>query len=142
MAENREFISAKDLPTTEAEEVDVLCVDPVTGELVKKPGANLGGGGGYMMKPTADELSFDDSDGHPTITATTNADELAKALEAGSSASIVIPAGFWGESDPAVVVNVIGWFYREGMGLACFVMNLGDFMMVAFTNCTYIPNLE
>lgn len=39
--ENIEFIAAKDLPTTEAEEVDVLCVEG--GELKRKPGASLGG---------------------------------------------------------------------------------------------------
>lgn len=44
MENNKEFIAAKDLPTTEAKEVDVLCVEPQTGELVRKPGASLGGG--------------------------------------------------------------------------------------------------
>lgn len=45
MATNeREFIAAKDLPVTEAEEVNVLVVDPATGELAQKAGANLGGG--------------------------------------------------------------------------------------------------
>lgn len=44
MADNKEFIAAKDLPATEAKEVDVLCVEPETGELVRKPGASLGGG--------------------------------------------------------------------------------------------------
>ena len=44
MADNKEFIAAKDLPATEAKEVDVLCVEPATGELVRKPGASLGGG--------------------------------------------------------------------------------------------------
>lgn len=45
MATNeREFIAAKDLPVTEAEEVDVLVVNPETGELCKKSGTNLGGG--------------------------------------------------------------------------------------------------
>ena len=44
MAENRNFISAKDLPVSESEEVDVLVVDD--GELKRKPAANLGGGGG------------------------------------------------------------------------------------------------
>lgn len=42
--ENREFISAKDLPTTEAEEVNVLCLE--NGELKQKPAKGLGGGGG------------------------------------------------------------------------------------------------
>lgn len=36
-----EFISAKDLPISEAEEVDVLCVE--NGELKRKAGANFGG---------------------------------------------------------------------------------------------------
>ena len=40
---DREFIAAKDLPVTEAEEVNVLVVDPATGELAQKAGANLGG---------------------------------------------------------------------------------------------------
>lgn len=44
---NREFIAAKDLPVTEAEEVDVLCVE--NGELKRKAGASLGGGGGITI---------------------------------------------------------------------------------------------
>ena len=40
--ENRELISAANLPATEANKVDVLCVD--NGELKRKPAANLGGG--------------------------------------------------------------------------------------------------
>ena len=36
-----EFISAKDLPISEAEEVDVLCVE--NGELKRKEGTSLGG---------------------------------------------------------------------------------------------------
>lgn len=39
---NVEFISVKDLPVSEAEEVDVLCVE--NGELKRKAGANIGGG--------------------------------------------------------------------------------------------------
>lgn len=46
---DREFIAAKDLPVTEAEEVNVLVVDPATGELAQKAGANLGGGGIYTL---------------------------------------------------------------------------------------------
>lgn len=41
---DREFVAAKDLPVTEAEKVNVLVVDPATGELAQKAGANLGGG--------------------------------------------------------------------------------------------------
>lgn len=39
-----EFIAAKDLPVAEGNEVDVLCVE--NGELKRKEGASLGGGGG------------------------------------------------------------------------------------------------
>ena len=45
--EKIEFISAADLPATEAEEVEVLCVE--NGELKRKPGASLGGGSSYDM---------------------------------------------------------------------------------------------
>lgn len=44
--ENREFIAANELPEIEAETVDVLCVNPETGEMGKKSGTSLGGGGG------------------------------------------------------------------------------------------------
>lgn len=43
MSNEREFIAAKDLPVSEAEEVDVLCVE--NGELKRKTGASLGGRG-------------------------------------------------------------------------------------------------
>ena len=43
MANNIEFIAANDLPVTEAEEVDVLCVE--NGEMKRKPAHSLGGGG-------------------------------------------------------------------------------------------------
>ena len=52
MAENIEFIAAKDLPTTEAEEVSVLCID--NGELKQKPGASFGGGGYITVVDTFD----------------------------------------------------------------------------------------
>ena len=51
---NKEFIAAKDLPVTDAAEVNVLCVD--NGELKQKPAGNLGGGGGYVIKVAIDEI--------------------------------------------------------------------------------------
>ena len=41
MAENINFISANELPNTEADEVDVLCVE--NGEMKRKTGTSLGG---------------------------------------------------------------------------------------------------
>lgn len=61
---NTELIAAKDLPVTTEEEVDVLCVEPDTGELKKKSGANLGGSGGVMIVnivPAGDEYTTDKS---------------------------------------------------------------------------------
>lgn len=40
--ENREFISAADLPVAEGDEVSVLCLE--NGEMKQKPGASLSGG--------------------------------------------------------------------------------------------------
>lgn len=49
---NIEFIAANNLPVTEAEEVDVLCV--VDGELKRKPAEGLGGAGSYLLKLNMD----------------------------------------------------------------------------------------
>lgn len=43
-----EFISAKDLPISEAEEVDVLCVE--NGEMKRKPASGIGGNTKYDLK--------------------------------------------------------------------------------------------
>ena len=59
--ENREFISAANLPTTEAEEVDVLCVEG--GELKRKPGASLGGGGFTPIILKAEDAPYQGSNG-------------------------------------------------------------------------------
>ncbi len=53
-----EFISAKDLPTTEAEEVDVLCVEG--GELKRKAGASLGGNTEYDLSIRLRSTGFED----------------------------------------------------------------------------------
>lgn len=62
MSENREFIAAKDLPITDAESVNVLCVD--NGELKLKEGATFGGsggGGGYVIVLSAEEMDTEES---------------------------------------------------------------------------------
>lgn len=53
---NIEFIAAKDLPVSEAEEVDVLCV--VDGELKRKPAEGLGGGAYIIDLTESTELNF------------------------------------------------------------------------------------
>lgn len=151
--ENINFIPAKELPVAEGDEVSVLCLE--NGEMKQKPGASLGGGGGYIMKPTAEEVSSDGT----VITITANADELAKVLEAGGAVSIrlpmsamspelaalipyavaslhawsVFPAGAMGEGSPQCLVSCLHLLIM-GEGPSPF--------MVVFPNITYIPNLE
>lgn len=55
---NIEFISAKDLPTTESNEVDVLCVE--NGEMKRKAGASLGGGKLFVLR--FEDAYFSDGD--------------------------------------------------------------------------------
>jgi hypothetical protein len=79
---DREFIAAKDLPVTEAEEVEVLVVDAETGELAKKPGANLGGGG----EQTDLVISLTAPDGNHTPM---TIDTTSVVIESGSLDAIV-----------------------------------------------------
>ena len=134
MSENIEFISASNLPTTEAEEVDVLCVE--NGELKRKAGATLGGGGGsFVMRLSAEDFGNDEG----VITA--NYDELAKALEAGSHVNIVFPAGVLVDDMPAISASVVMWTYAEGMGLLCACYTGNDVTPIIFTNGSYIPTI-
>lgn len=90
--EKIELIPAKDLPVTETEAVDVLCVDPATGVLARKSGANFGGGGGsgggLVIHPTAeDEIGPSDSQIIVTINSVTS-NEVMAAVEAGGTVYI------------------------------------------------------
>lgn len=90
--ENINFIPANELPATEAEEVEVLCLD--AGELKRKPAANLGGGGGgYCLKVSADQVTTDGT----ANTITANRDEMVLALEKGIPVSILMPANMGGQ---------------------------------------------
>ena len=141
MSENVEFISAAELPTTDAEEIDVLCVE--NGELKRKPAANLGGnGGGFMLKPALDELV--PIDGSPTVTCTVDYDELAKALEKGVACSILFPAETMGPVP--MVLSITGWTYAPDEGeFTVFTLDpsggVGMWVLI-FPNGTYVPSLE
>lgn len=133
MSENIEFISAADLPTTEAEEVDVLCVE--NGELKRKAGATLGGGGGsFVMKLSVENTQMDGN----MIMCGDNYDELAKALEAHQHVVIVAPAEL--TSYASLAMAVMTWMYIEGQGLMCFCI-AGEIGQVVFTNGSYVPTI-
>lgn len=106
--ENREFIAANDLPEIEAETVDVLCVDPETGEMGKKSGAALGGGGGYILMPTMDEISDEDV----WLNITSDCTDMVKAIEAGASVSVLLPGGVSGISHN-MLFSIIGFRVNE-----------------------------
>lgn len=55
---NIEFIPANELPTTESNEVDVLCVE--NGELKRKAGASIGGGKLFVLR--FEDAYFSDGD--------------------------------------------------------------------------------
>jgi hypothetical protein len=76
---NREFIAAKDLPVTEAEEVNVLVVDPATGEMAQKAGANLGGEKIDLV------IKFES----PAMYGISSADNTTVTIESGSMDAVV-----------------------------------------------------
>lgn len=84
---NREFIAAKDLPVTEAEEVNVLVVDPATGELAQKAGANLGGGEQtdlvLALTAPASGVTTPTSENTSVVIESGSLDAIVEALRAG-----------------------------------------------------------
>ena len=78
-----ELISAKDLPVTEAEEVDVLCVD--NGELKRKQAKGLGGAGGYVIRVKPEWLSEDSTDEDMIFNSDICYDEIAELVYNGGS---------------------------------------------------------
>ena len=84
---NREFIAAKDLPVTEAEEVNVLVVDPSTGELAQKAGANLGGGEQtdlvLALTAPASGVTTPTSENTSVVIESGSLDAIVEALRAG-----------------------------------------------------------
>lgn len=135
MSEKIEFIPAKDLPVAEGDEVDVLCVE--NGELKRKEGASLGGGG-YMFKPAAETVTIESATGSATVTITENCDELIKVLETGGFASILMPS--FSVGGQLIVVIPATWTYADGV-LIIVSSIMGSSYYFRFTNSTYVPNL-
>lgn len=142
-----EFIAAKDLPTTEATEVDVLCVD--NGELKLKAGASIGGstgGGGYVIRVKAEELIEDDEAGHIVIISNESYDNYAEILYNGGSVWVDLAAVFGALGMSSFYANVASWYIAQmdgaaGMMLSGFIMieaNAMPFVLIS-TNGTWRP---
>jgi hypothetical protein len=84
----RELITAKDLPVTEAEEVNVLVVDPTTGELAQKAGINLGGSGVIELEVEFVPYDYATDDGEYYRFA--NMDQMQKVIDNNMNLHIVI----------------------------------------------------
>ncbi len=89
-----------------------------------------GGSGGYLLKPSLEEITFDGA----AITLTTDCDSMVQAIENGAAVTILIPAGFGGMSSmPAFTMTVVTFrVYIETLQATCM---MGDSIMeVTFVN--------
>lgn len=142
MAENYEFVSAADLPTTDAKEVDVLCVEG--GELKRKPGASIGGGGGYVVRLPADTEMQTGDDGSITFLVTENYDNFAETLYNGGSVLIDASATALGQEMGSgfAMVTPNAWGYADGAFVAISLlvyMSQMVAMQFVFSNGTWTP---
>lgn len=139
MAENYELISAKDLPTTDAKEVDVVCVEG--GELKRKPGASIGGGGGYVIKVPLDS-NIDMDNGSATLEE--SYDNFIDILYNGGSVWVdftEIYAAMMGGTavdDLVMRIQVSMWMFMEKTLMLVIGMDGGD-MQITFPNGTWTP---
>lgn len=143
MADNINLIPASELPVTEAEEVEVLCIDG--GELKRKAAANLGGGGGgYVIHVPAEEFNTDDSS--TTITLSESYDNFMPIIEAGGSVWLDLakhPA-FAEIEGIFATVPVIGAYVMPDMGVMLLASDAvaGSMIQVSCTNGTWTPETE
>ena len=125
MAENIELIAAKDLPTTEAEEVSVLCID--NGELKQKPGVSFGGGGYITVADSADT-----ENGNATINE--NYDNFIGTLLAGGTVWVDMT----NVMGATLYVMAVAWGFQEGMFILMGSLGGSDLMFIC-PNGTWTP---
>lgn len=115
--ENINFIYATNLPEATGDEVSVLCLE--NGEMKQKPASGLGGGG-YILKPTIEELTMEED----VETCTADCSAMVKAIEAGENVLFVFPAGYFGDGSSSEAYVVVGWMVSSG-ALVGFVYDIG-----------------
>lgn len=131
MADNINLIPAAELPLTEAEAVDVLCVEG--GELKRKAAANLGGGGGgYVIHVPAEEFTVDDTTDPTSVTITLSEsyDNFAPLWYSGGN--LYLDA----TNDPTLA-GAGAIIYLPIMAVA-FAPELGGFVMMATNALTQV----
>ena len=144
MAENYEFISAANLPTTDAKEVDVICVEG--GELKRKPGASIGGGGGYVVRLPAD-TPMDGTGSSFIFMVEESYDNFADILYNGGSVLIDASATMLGQELSTGFAAVIpgAWSMQDGVLAAISMLYYSNQLIAiqfAFPNGTWTPPAE
>lgn len=140
MSENYELIAAANLPTTDAKEVDVICVEG--GELKRKPGASLGGGGGgYVINldPSVDIL--DEELGAYMMSG--SYDDFAPILYAGGSVWVNVANVMEGDIPAGTIMNIPAsmFVYIPGMAVQVIAQNImtGTECVLMFMNGSWTP---
>lgn len=139
-----ELISAKDLPLTEAEEVDVLCVD--NGELKRKPANGLGGGaGGYVIKVPLSDVTFDEETGVPLINLTESYDNFMPIAYAGGNVVLDMNAVALAQGLPegsCILALITTHNFVPGEGYQGTSTIMGEQVVVNAPNGTWTPPTE
>lgn len=140
MAENYEFISAANLPTTDAKEVDVICVEG--DELKRKPGASIGGGGGYAVRLPADTVIEGESS-IIQIVVEESYDNFIDLLHNGGSVQIDLSAveAFSSEVASFGMVTPMMWMMQNNILISMAIVpadGIGVFSFL-FPNGTWTP---
>lgn len=125
MADKTEFIPAGELPELEAENVDVLAVDPATGALGRKSGASLGGTAGY-------DVIFGLVNDYAS--STTSIPIITASLEAGSYAAVAakVLTGPVFAMLKTTDISSSGIETLEGPSTTCNVFVGGDYISFTF----------
>lgn len=143
MSVNYELIAAKDLPTTDAKEVDVLCVED--GELKRKAGASIGGAisGGYVIKLPA-ETDFNMSEEGVSALISENYDNFADVLYNGGTVWVDFSAIEDLTNGAFARVAINAWMIQDGMLMLSAVTAIDGIVPVIFVcmNGTWTPPSE
>lgn len=136
MSENINFIPASELPLAEAKEVDVLCVE--NGELKRKAGANLGGGG-YIINVPTEELQIVDN-GNIQIILSESRDNFGPILAAGGKVWAKVSLG-----TESMYLSIILWTFEAGALIMASAFPSGTALVVVRILCpngTWTPETE
>lgn len=132
-----EFKRLAEVETVEAvNDGDTVLIEQ-GGEVKRAPKSQVGGAGGYIMKPTVEECIR--TEGNNQIVITKDFSDIAKAVEAGAHVSIVIPDGVYTGEMPGFVLCPSVYFYESNMLVAVAPGPDGS-LVISFPNGSYTPS--